>query len=223
MQVIIIAASILFLSTAIIIVVCEFLRLLKNKKFNKNVISFAGVMVALATALYSINASDQSLKSAERLALIQNKPYITVEGMRFSLKKEEISRDANEDVCEYQILLKNNGALPAINVCLKLKLSFKNAIGGAVVLSNDPSDKGAIIFSSNTNRFVIGTGGTTRVQVGKLFINKEDSGPFVNGERTLGVVIKIDYSAAEYNKRWSYKLEGIWNGHSLDIYNEDLS
>ena len=181
-----------------------------------------GMLLSLAIAFYSIYNSNVSLQEAKKLAVIQTRPYITVEWVGF-----EISNDVNktrgsfEKSCEYLIFLRNTGSIPAEDVSVALTLSYKNKEGnGLFKLSNNPDVKDAIPIPSNSGVFMVSPGKIFRVTKGDLFIHKDDADDITSGSRPVIVNLHIVYSALAYGKKWEYSIDGELKGKEFLIKSE---
>lgn len=165
-----------------------------------------GCIVALATGFYSIHSANAALRSAERFATIQTRPYIYLEGMNFKVYDD--MRNETDKHCEYELLLKNSGNIPASDVSMDLDVYFKNKEGNIFELSTYKTGKDIVCIPSDKKPFVIATGDLSRIRTGLLWINKEDADPIANGSKAVGFNIIITYSAPSYSNRWTYAING---------------
>ena len=165
----------------------------------------AGLVFTLATAIFSIHSSMESLKQAENLALFQVRPFIALEAMGVQVLGET---DGTNTHCVFSGSIKNYGHNAAKLGSDIVQLSFKNEDGKVIRLSSNPVDGDVIKIQSSSKNIVVGGGTTARSSRTDFWVKDKDAEFIKKGLTPFSFKITIPYSMAGFKKVWEYDIEG---------------
>ncbi|MCX5694907.1 MAG: hypothetical protein NT014_07325 [Candidatus Omnitrophica bacterium] len=225
--------SVIFLVIVIILVVRTAILFFINKKKDIQYISaLAGSFVALATAIFSIYSSGESLRQseklsrnaleqAENLSIIQARPFIGVEKIKLEFD-DQIQGDKKH--CYIIISLVNYGNSPAKLDKLVVNMSFLSRDEGMIKLSSKPDSQNVSKINLNTEALIIGPGATSHKFTIELWSKKENIDLIKQRLVPINFNMVLPYSAVGLKKKWSYKIDGkIIAGLDPTVFREELT